>query len=130
LVLNQNQPNPFNPTTYISFALPEAGHVTLRIYDAQGHLVRTLVNEERAADYHVAQWDGRDDAGVALSSGVYLYRLETARTVLQQKMVLRSSPGALPERRRAPAAGRRPELCLVESPARPDVGEEQGGGRR
>jgi PKD repeat protein len=88
LVLNQNQPNPFNPATTISFALPEAGHVTLRVYDAQGHLVRTLVNEDRSADFHSVEWDGRDDAGAALGSGVYLYRLETARTVLQQKMVL------------------------------------------
>jgi PKD repeat protein len=88
LVLNQNQPNPFNPATTISFALPEAGHVTLRVYDAQGHLVRTLVNEDRAADFHSVEWDGRDDAGASLGSGVYLYRLETARTVLQQKMVL------------------------------------------
>jgi PKD repeat protein len=88
LALNQNHPNPFNPTTTISFALPEAGHVTLRIYDAQGHLVRTLVDEERAADFHVAEWDGKDDAGTALGSGVYLYRLETRASVLQQKMVL------------------------------------------
>jgi PKD repeat protein len=88
LALNQNQPNPFNPSTAISFALPEAGHVALRIYDAQGHLVRTLVDAELPADYHVREWDGKDNSGVALGSGVYLYRLETRAAVLQQKMVL------------------------------------------
>jgi PKD repeat protein len=88
LVLSQNNPNPFNPSTSISFALPEGGKVALRIYDAQGHLVRTLVNEELPAGIHLKEWDGKDESGLSMGSGVYLYRLETTRAVLQNKMVL------------------------------------------
>ena len=88
LVLNQNNPNPFNPSTSISFALPEGGKVALRIYDAQGHLVRTLVDRDLPAESHVVEWDGKDNNGLSVGSGVYLYRLETARAVLQNKMVL------------------------------------------
>jgi PKD repeat protein len=87
--LSQNQPNPFNPSTTITYALPERTQVTLRIYDAQGHLIRTLVNgEQRSAAEHSVEWNGRDDRGRSVSTGVYLYRLEAGSKVLQNKMIL------------------------------------------
>ncbi len=88
LALGQNRPNPFNPTTTITFALPEAERVALRIYDAQGQLVRTLVNGEMSASEHAVEWDGKDDRGTQVGSGIYIYRLELGSTVLQNKMVL------------------------------------------
>jgi hypothetical protein len=86
--LRQNRPNPFNPTTRIAFDLPHPGHVDLRIYDASGHIVRTLVNGSMSADTHRVTWDGRDDQGRRLSSGVYFYRLQTGERTLSRKLVM------------------------------------------
>ncbi len=86
--LQQNHPNPFNPMTAISFSLPEASRVNLRVFNARGELVRTLLNEERPAGNHSRRWDGRDDRGSAVASGVYFARLESASGVLTQKMLL------------------------------------------
>ncbi|MDZ7267223.1 MAG: Ig-like domain-containing protein [candidate division KSB1 bacterium] len=72
----QNQPNPFNPETNIPFDLPEAALVRLELYDMNGRLVRVLAEEERPAGAHVLRWDGRDQAGQLVHSGVYLYRLQ------------------------------------------------------
>jgi len=71
-------PNPFNPSTTISFDLPAAFPVSLRIYDAAGRLVRTLLaNDPGSAGRNEVVWNGRDDGGKQVASGVYLYRLET-----------------------------------------------------
>jgi len=78
-VLSQNYPNPFNPSTTIGYALPEESMVRLRVYDLRGGLVRTLRDRITEAGYYQATWDGRDDRGIEVSSGVYVYRLE-ART--------------------------------------------------
>ena len=86
--LSQNQPNPFNPTTTIRFALPAREDVTLAIYDTNGHLVRTLVNEVEGYGAHEVTWDGRDDDGVAVGSGVYFYRLHAGKLTESKKMVL------------------------------------------
>jgi len=86
--LAQNRPNPFNPKTSIAFSLDRDGPVTLRVFDARGRLVRTLVNETRAAGQHVVDWDGRDDAGRREAAGVYLYSLEAGGTSVQRKMTL------------------------------------------
>ncbi len=87
--LNQNYPNPFNPTTTISFALPEAARVTLSIYNVLGQKVRTLINNQQAtAGTHVRQWDGRDDAGHQVASGIYFYKLEAGKFSSIRKMVL------------------------------------------
>jgi hypothetical protein len=68
-------PNPFNPATTISFALPRAGAVTLEIFDIQGRKVRTLLDDQRfEAGHHEQPWDGRDGTGRGVSSGVYFYR--------------------------------------------------------
>jgi hypothetical protein len=88
LELYQNHPNPFNPTTSITFDLPDDGRMTLRIYDANGHLVRTLVDGMLEANAHSLVWDGRDDHGRKLSSGVYFYRLRAGDRVLSRKLVM------------------------------------------
>jgi len=75
--LFQNHPNPFNPTTTIEYAIKNRGYVTLTVYNAAGQLVRTLVNdvqEPRAAGFSVL-WNGRNDSGEPVASGVYLYKL-------------------------------------------------------
>ncbi len=88
LALHQNRPNPFNPTTTISFVLPEKTRVTLAIYDVQGRLVRTLVSETIGEGYQARVWDGRDANGNQVSSGVYFYRLTAGDKTPTKKMVL------------------------------------------
>lgn len=73
--LEQNYPNPFNPVTTITYALPEASHVNLRVYSINGREVRKLVGDYQHAGYHDIQWDGHDDQGDPVSTGVYLCRL-------------------------------------------------------
>jgi FlgD Ig-like domain len=86
--LAQNQPNPFNPATTIRFVLPARENVTLTIYDANGHLVRTLVNEVQSHGAHEVTWDGRDANNVVMGSGVYFYRLRAGKVTESKKMVL------------------------------------------
>jgi hypothetical protein len=87
--LAQNYPNPFNPSTTIQFTVRERSLVSLRVYNVTGQLVRTLVNEERApGTVHQVAWDGRNDAGQSVSSGVYFYKLVTSDATQTKKMVL------------------------------------------
>jgi hypothetical protein len=86
--LSQNYPNPFNPTTRIAFGLSEAAHVSLRIYDAAGRLVRMLVEGARVAGHYTEIWDGRDEAGRDVSSGVYFCRIEAGTFTQTRKMIL------------------------------------------
>jgi hypothetical protein len=88
IVLHQNVPNPFNPTTLIRFELPARARVRLHVYDVGGRLVRTLVDGELQQGLQEIPWNGRDDRGVNVASGVYFYRLETPRAVVSRKMVL------------------------------------------
>jgi len=74
--LHQNYPNPFNPETRIRYALPTASYVKLTVYNTLGQKVQTLVNEKQNAGYYDVQWNGKNNAGVQVSSGVYVYRLE------------------------------------------------------
>ena len=83
-----NDPNPFNPTTWIRFDLHDAQGVDLRIYDTGGRLVRQLVQETRAAGEHAVAWDGRDTAGRPVASGVYFYRLEAGDFTGTRRMLL------------------------------------------
>jgi hypothetical protein len=76
--LDQNYPNPFNSATVIRFALSEGADVELAVYNLAGQQVMTLVQGAREAGAYVVRWDGRDDGGRALASGMYLYRLRTA----------------------------------------------------
>jgi carboxypeptidase T len=89
LGLEQNCPNPFNPSTKIAYYLPERADVTLDVYDARGRLVARLVNAlEQMSGYHAVKWDGRDSSGSAMASGVYFYRLRADNLVQSKKMVL------------------------------------------
>jgi hypothetical protein len=86
--LEQNHPNPFNPTTTISFTLPEKVHANLSIYNIEGKLVRTLVDDVMDAGSKNVTWDGTAAPGKPVSSGVYFYRLKAGKEVLTRKMVL------------------------------------------
>ena len=86
--LGRNTPNPFNPSTTIRFELAEAGRARLRVYSAQGGLVRTLVDERLEAKGYRVVWDGKDDRGLAAASGVYFYKLEEGTRSLTRKMSL------------------------------------------
>lgn len=86
--LYQNQPNPFNPQTTIRFDLAHDGRVSLRIYDVAGRLVRILFDEERQAGRDTVVWNGLDDAGAPVGSGLYLVRLATGESLFTRKMLL------------------------------------------
>lgn len=83
-----NYPNPFNPSTTVRYALPEASDVQVTIYNIQGQQVRALVQDRQEAGYYRVTWDGRDDAGRAVSSGIYFYRFVSKGLVQTQKMLL------------------------------------------
>jgi len=90
-VLAQNYPNPFNPTTAISYHLsPQGGisDVTLTIYNVQGQAIRTLVHTKQTPGAYQTVWDGLNDEGLMVSSGVYLYRLRAGTFVETKKMIL------------------------------------------
>jgi hypothetical protein len=82
------RPNPFNPTTTIAYSLALAGDAELVVYDVTGRRVRTLVDGFVTAGDHEVRWDGRDDGGEVVSSGVYFYRLRAGDVVETQRMVL------------------------------------------
>jgi flagellar hook assembly protein FlgD len=86
--LDQNVPNPFNPSTVIGYAIARDEQVTLTVYDVGGRKVRTLVNERQRADVYRVTWDGMTDAGVRAASGVYFYKLAAGKFTQTKKMVL------------------------------------------
>lgn len=87
--LHQNTPNPFNPSTRIAFELHRPGHVSLRVHDASGRVVRTLIEaEERGEGPHAVLWDGLSDSGARAASGVYFYHLSADGMELNRRMVL------------------------------------------
>jgi PKD repeat protein len=86
--LSQNYPNPFNPSTVIPYSLGEDSHVTLEIYDILGRRLIALVNERVPAGRHFAAWDGRDDNGGQVASGIYFYRLQAGAYTQTRKMLL------------------------------------------
>jgi hypothetical protein len=92
LSLSQNYPNPFNPSTTIAFDLHGTAvikqRVSLTIYDIRGRLVRKLIDQEKEPGTYQVHWDGRDDNGEAVSSGVYLYRIEAGDFISTRKMIL------------------------------------------
>jgi hypothetical protein len=86
--LRENYPNPFNPETDISFTLPTRTHASLTIYNIVGKKVMTLASREMDAGTHTLHWDGRDEAGNPVATGIYFYRLKTEDFEQTQKMVL------------------------------------------
>lgn len=85
--LNQNYPNPFNPSTRIEFQLADAGKVSLTVYNVLGQKVRTLVSGELTAGLQSVVWDGKNDAGQAVSAGVYVYELVSGKLRQNRKML-------------------------------------------
>jgi uncharacterized protein (TIGR02145 family) len=86
--LTQNYPNPFNPTTAIEYNLPMQSRVVLEIFNILGQKIRTLVDDEKAAGSYRIEWNGSDDAGNAVPSGIYTYRLKAGDMVWTRKMSL------------------------------------------
>jgi hypothetical protein len=86
--LLQNYPNPFNPSTTITFALPRQEQVQLTVYNAVGQRVRTLINSQRPAGSQTVVWDGRDNQGREVASGVYFYELMAGTFSKSAKMLL------------------------------------------
>ncbi|MGH1363152.1 MAG: FlgD immunoglobulin-like domain containing protein [Calditrichia bacterium] len=86
--LQQNYPNPFNPTTEIRFATPRSAEVTLTVHNMLGQTVRTLVSGTVEAGNHTVSWNGKNNLGKAVTSGVYLYRLTAGSEVSAKKMML------------------------------------------
>ena len=88
VTLNQNYPNPFNPSTTIIFNLPHSGATSLVVYDVRGRLVRTLIDGVLQEGPQNLEWDGRNNSGQRVASGVYMYRLTFGNIVQQKKMIL------------------------------------------
>lgn len=88
LRLSPSRPNPFNPRTVIAFSLERPGRVRATIHDTRGARVATLIDGERGAGSHELAWEGRDDAGGTLPSGVYVLRLEAGGEVRTEKLAL------------------------------------------
>lgn len=88
LALDQNAPNPFNPSTRIPFTMAHAGRVVIRVYDVRGSLVATVHDGTLSEGRHVVSWNGQDSAGRPVASGVYVYALTADRQTLSKKMML------------------------------------------
>ena len=87
-MLEQNYPNPFNPETKISYRLPENGFISLTIHDLLGRKIKTLVSDYQQAGQYSVTWNGKDEAGNSLASGIYLYTLKTGNILQSKKMIL------------------------------------------
>ena len=86
--VSQNYPNPFNPRTTISFSVAKSGYAKLSVYNSRGELIRTLLKENVPSGNYNIDWDGKDDMGKSVSSGLYLYKLEVNGTNQIKKMLL------------------------------------------
>jgi hypothetical protein len=86
--LGQNYPNPFNPITTINIALPVAGHMKLDIYNVLGQKVKTLIDNDMPAGYHSVTWNGKDNHGIPVASGVYFYHMTAGDYSSYRKMLL------------------------------------------
>jgi hypothetical protein len=86
--LSYNYPNPFNPETVIRYTLPQAGFTQVIVYNNLGQRISILIDQEQQAGVHEVRWDGRDDQGNAVGSGVYFYRIVTNGFTETKKMLL------------------------------------------
>ena len=86
--VGHNYPNPFNPTTTIKYQLPQMSDVKLVIYNVLGQKVRTLINRQVEAGYHTVVWDGHNDSGQQVATGLYIYKFEASDYVKTMKMML------------------------------------------
>jgi len=86
--LNQNYPNPFNPTTTINYSLKEKSRVSINIYNIKGQKVKQLVSDQLSAGQHSVVWNGKDESGKSVSSGIYFYKLKAGNFEKTKKMIL------------------------------------------
>ncbi len=84
--LEQNFPNPFNPQTTIRYQLPKTAQIVLKIFNLSGQEVRTLVNARQPAGVNAVVWDGKDESGKEVSSGIYIYRLQAGESIQSRKL--------------------------------------------
>jgi len=87
-VLRQNYPNPFNTSTVINFIIPKTDNVTMVVYNLMGQKIRTLLKNKLGAGNHFVRWNGKDNKGNMVSSGIYFYRLEWGNCIETKKMIL------------------------------------------
>ena len=85
--LNQNFPNPFNPSTTIRYQLPQATHVSINVYNLLGQMMTTLVDEDQKAGYKAVVWDGTNSSGHSVSSGLYIYRMKAGEFIDVKRMI-------------------------------------------
>ncbi|OGB60287.1 MAG: hypothetical protein A2Y94_05995 [Caldithrix sp. RBG_13_44_9] len=86
-ILHQNYPNPFNPSTAISFDIPQAVNVKVDIFDITGRRIRTLLDEPKVAGSYDVIWNGTDDTGNSVASGLYVYRLRAGDFIQSKKLL-------------------------------------------
>ena len=86
--LFQNYPNPFNPVTTIEYSVAQEGYVELKIFNVQGQLIRTLMSESKLPGQYQVSWNGRNERGRSVTTGVYFYRLQVGSFVSVKKMLL------------------------------------------
>jgi len=86
--LRQNYPNPFNPTTEIQYQIPKQAYVTLQVYDLKGNLIKTLAGNVHQPGLYRVIWNGKNEQGTAVASGIYLYKLSSPEKTLSNKMIL------------------------------------------
>ncbi|MCD4650228.1 MAG: T9SS type A sorting domain-containing protein, partial [Candidatus Cloacimonetes bacterium] len=86
--LKSNYPNPFNPETSINFSIKDVGYVKIEIFNAKGQRVKALVDVVMEAGNHSVIWDGKDESGKSVKSGVFFYRMKTGRYTSTKKMIL------------------------------------------
>jgi hypothetical protein len=86
--LKQNYPNPFNPETVIEFSLDKTQHIKLAVYDITGQLIRVIENTIKSSGNHKVHWNGRDNKGRLVSSGIYYYILETDQGLSHTKKAI------------------------------------------
>lgn len=86
--LLQNYPNPFNPSTIIEYQLPKLGNVEIRIFNIAGQLVKSFGNSSQAEGTHSVVWDGKNDVGATVASGLYIYQVAFENSLLSKKMLL------------------------------------------
>ena len=113
--LGQNYPNPFNPSTIIPYQLPTSAHVRLEVFNLLGQRLATLVDAERSAGVHTAQWDATDAAGRAVGAGVYIYRLSVGEQTESRRMVLVDGQAGIPAVGAAPRSVRSAGEGTVEA---------------
>ncbi len=85
--LSQNYPNPFNATTIIEYDLPQASSVQLSIFDLNGQKIKSLINQEMNSGSHSAYWDGKNNFGNTVSSGLYIYTISTSNFNSTKKLL-------------------------------------------